>query len=87
MPFDHFVCPECGSTRLKVSAAAPPCYYCALCAYVVRNERGEPVTTEEALRSWVLGVQGLTADLEPALQHGTADLSATAARRSRAAIA
>lgn len=70
MPFDHFTCPECGSRRLKVSCATPPCYYCALCAYVVRNERGEAIVTEEGLKSWVLGTQADRANLERLPEHG-----------------
>ena len=70
MPLNSFTCPECGSRRLTVSCGNPPCYYCVLCAYIVRDETGKPVSTEEGLRAWVFGPEGRRADAEHALQSG-----------------
>jgi hypothetical protein len=80
MPFERFICPECGSSRLKVSLATPSCYYCALCAYVVRDELGRTIVTEEGLRSWVLGAQAPSADIQQAPHAGIASIAPTSAR-------
>ena len=80
MPFDRFICPECGSSRLRVSLATPSCYYCALCAYVVRDELGRAIVPREGLWSCVLGAQAPSTDIEQAPHAGIAGVAPTGAR-------